>query len=170
MEEIFSSDSIFVTSIITNSSCNTTADGGVEITVTGGFPPYLIDWSTGDTSLIIKGFPVGSYSVQITDTAGCMQNESITIASESSNCLIIPTAFSPNSDGKNDVWLIEGLDVTLENNVAIYNRWGALLYQNSAYQNNWDGKISGKDLPTGGYFYIATIQEKSYSGPLAIIR
>jgi len=66
--------------------------------------------------------------------------------------------------------LIEGLDLNLENNVEIYNRWGALLYQNSAYQNNWDGKISGKDLPTGGYFYIATIQEKSYSGPLAIIR
>jgi gliding motility-associated-like protein len=45
-----------------------------------------------------------------------------------------------------------------------------MLYQNSAYQNDWDGKINGKDLPTSGYFYIVTIQEKSYSGPLAIIR
>ncbi len=170
MEQIISSDAIFVTSISTNSSCNTTADGGVEITVTGGSPPYLIDWSTGDTSLIIEGFPLGTYSVQITDTAGCMQNESITIASESNNCLIIPTAFSPNSDGKNDVWLIEGLDLTLENNVEIYNRWGALLYQNSAYQNDWDGKISGKDLPTNGYFYIVTISEQTYTGPVAIIR
>ena len=108
--------------------------------------------------------------MQITDAAGCMQNESITIASESSNCLIIPTAFSPNNDGKNDVWLIEGLDVTLENNVEIYNRWGALLYQNAAYQNDWDGKINGKDLPTSGYFYIVTISEQTYTGPLAIIR
>ena len=170
MEEIFSSDSIFVASIITNASCNTIADGGVEINVTGGLPPYLIDWSTGDTSLIIDGFPVGEYSVQITDTAGCLHNESITIASESSNCLVIPTAFSPNNDGKNDIWFIEGLDDSFENNVEIYNRWGALLYENSAYQNDWDGKVSGKDLPTGGYFYIATIQEKTYSGPLAIIR
>ena len=170
MEEIFSSDSIFITSIVTNSSCNTTADGGIEITVTGGLTPYSIDWSNGDTSLIIEDLPVGNYSVQITDAAGCVQNESITIASKSSNCLIIPTAFSPNSDGKNDVWLIEGLDLTLENNVEIYNRWGAMLYQNSAYQNDWDGKINGKDLPTSGYFYIVTIQEKSYSGPLAIIR
>ena len=59
MEEIFSSDSIFITSIVTNSSCNTTADGGVEITVTGGFPPYSIDWSTGDTSLLIEEFTCG---------------------------------------------------------------------------------------------------------------
>ena len=56
MEEIFSSDSIFVTSIVTNSSCNTAADGGVEITVNGGSPPYSIDWSTGDTSLIVEEF------------------------------------------------------------------------------------------------------------------
>ena len=170
MEEIFASDSISITSIVTNSSCNTAADGGVEITVTGGFPPYSIDWSTGDTSHTVESLPAGNYSVQITDAAGCMQKESIAIASESSNCLIIPTAFSPNSDGKNDVWLIEGLDVTLENNVEVYNRWGALLYQNAAYQNDWDGKISGKDLPTGGYFYIVTISEQTYTGPLAIIR
>ena len=170
MEEIFPSDSIFITSITTNSSCNTTADGGVEVAVTGGLPPYFVDWSTGDTSLLIEDLPAGNYSVQITDASGCIQNESITIASESSNCLIIPTAFSPNSDGKNDVWLIEGLDVTLENNVEIYNRWGAMLYQNAAYQNDWDGKISGKDLSTGGYFYIVTISEQTYTGPLAIIR
>jgi gliding motility-associated-like protein len=170
MEEIFPSDSIFITSIVTNSSCNTTADGGVEVAVTGGLPPYFVDWSTGDTSLLVEDLPAGNYSVQITDAAGCIQNESITIASESSNCLIIPTAFSPNSDGKNDVWLIEGLDVTLENNVEIYNRWGAMLYQNSAYQNDWDGKISGKDLSTGGYFYIVTVSEQTYTGPLAIIR
>ncbi len=170
MEEIFSSDSIFVTSIVTNSSCNTSADGGVEITVNGGSPPYSIDWSTGDTSLRVEDLPAGNYSVQIADAAGCVNNESINIASESSNCLIIPTAFSPNNDGKNDVWFIEGLDVTLENKVEVYNRWGALLYQNAAYQNDWDGKINGKDLPSSGYFYIVTITEQTYTGPLAIIR
>jgi len=170
IEEIFSSDSIFITSIITNSSCNTTTDGGIEIAVTGGTAPYSIDWDSGDTSLIIENIPSGIYSVQVIDAVGCAQNASVTIAAESSNCLIIPTAFSPNGDGKNDVWFIEGLDLTVENNVEIYNRWGALLYQNTAYKNDWDGKIKGKDLPTGGYFYITTIEEKTYTGPLAIIR
>ena len=170
MEEIFPSDSIIVAAIIRNASCDATANGEVEITINGGSPPYSIDWSTGDTSLLVEDLLAGNYSVQIADAAGCMRNESIIIGSESSNCLIIPTAFSPNGDGKNDFWFIEGLDVTLENKVEIYNRWGAILYQNSAYQNDWDGKINGKDLPTGGYFYIVTISEQTYTGPIAIIR
>jgi len=170
MEEIFSSDSILIASIVASSSCNTTADGSIEIAVTGGISPYTLEWDSGDTTLIIENTPAGIYSLQVTDAAGCILNESITVAAESSNCLIIPTAFSPNGDGKNDAWFIEGLDLTLENRVEIYNRWGAILYENYTYQNDWDGKFSGKDLPTGGYFYIVTIQEKTYTGPLAIIR
>ncbi len=63
---------------------------------------------------------------------------------------------SPNGDGKNDVWLIPGIEQYPNNVVQIFNRWGNLVYEQKGYTNNdpWTGQWNGKELPDGTYFYL----------------
>jgi gliding motility-associated-like protein len=90
---------------------------------------------------------------------------------------IIPTAFTPNNDGDNDVWELPYVDVLYpENQVFVYNRWGNLLYssQKGAYATNpWDGTFEGKPLPVGSYFYVIETNNPDYpkmNGQVSVIR
>ncbi len=88
--------------------------------------------------------------------------------------LIIPNVFSPNGDGKNDLFKISGSDITL-NNIKIYNRWGELLFETTQNNDGWDGKTNtGKDVTEGTYFYIISLKNKGkkeiYKGSLTLIR
>lgn len=68
--------------------------------------------------------------------------------------LIIPEAFTPNGNGKNDKWIIRGLAAYPENSVLIFNRWGSKVYEAMPYKNDWDGSgTGGIRLPSGSYFY-----------------
>lgn len=62
-------------------------------------------------------------------------------------------AFSPNGDGVNDTWIIEGVEDFPEALVRVYNRWGNLVLKTKAYQNDWAGTWAGKPLPDGTYFF-----------------
>jgi large repetitive protein len=75
----------------------------------------------------------------------------------------MPTAFSPNDDGENDVFkpflkadyfYIETYDF------KIFNRWGNLVFQSDAIQNGWDGTWVGKPLPSDVYVWQLIIRHK----------
>lgn len=90
---------------------------------------------------------------------------------------IIPTAFTPNNDGDNDVWELPYIDILFpENQVFVYNRWGNLLYtsKKGAYATlPWDGNFEGKPLPVGSYFYVIEFNHPDYpnaSGQVSVIR
>ncbi len=72
--------------------------------------------------------------------------------------VILPTAFTPDADNINDTWVIVDLDAVYpKNTVSIYNRWGDKLYESKTgdYTNSaWDGKLDGKAMPVGSYYYI----------------
>jgi gliding motility-associated-like protein len=71
------------------------------------------------------------------------------------NELIIPTLITPNLDGNNDFFVIRGIESIGKTSLTIFNRWGANLYSNDNYANDWDGKDnSGNLLPDDTYFYI----------------
>jgi len=79
----------------------------------------------------------------------------------------IPEGFSPNGDGINDLFIIRGIRYYPKNAFSIYNRWGNKVYEASPYQNTWDGEcteglgVGGDKLPTGTYFYILDLGDKS---------
>ena len=85
---------------------------------------------------------------------------------------------SPNGDGINDYWYIENIDNFPNNIVQIFNRWGTQVYIQIGYKNGvegkcWDGRVNGKDLPTGTYYYIINLYEskgKPRSGSVTIVR
>ena len=76
----------------------------------------------------------------------------------------IPNGFSPNTDGYNDTFVIEGLDQYPENEIIIFNRWGDEVFSAGPYLNDWEGtttneklKIAGDQVTEGTYFYILDI-------------
>jgi len=86
-----------------------------------------------------------------------------------------PNAFSPNGDGFNDTWKMEGFKLFNTVSVKIFNRWGQLVFESSDPNAEWDGtNKKGKDLPVGTYYYIIDYSTDSYSkkisGPITIIR
>ncbi len=70
------------------------------------------------------------------------------------------TGFSPDGDGVNDTYVIpeieENPELYPDNEFIVFNRWGQIVYQESPYQNQWDGTLldTGTPLPAGTYYYI----------------
>jgi gliding motility-associated-like protein len=81
--------------------------------------------------------------------------------------ILIPEAFTPDGDGINDEFVIEGIELYPNNTIAIFNRWGVLVYEASNYQNNWDGStqsnftLGGDDLPTATYYYVFDTKDEN---------
>jgi gliding motility-associated-like protein len=82
---------------------------------------------------------------------------------------------SPNGDGVNDEWIIDGIDAFPNNRVVVYNRWGDIVFEGDNYDNTnikWEGtQIDGSEAIPGTYFYqIDLITGPSYSGWIELIR
>lgn len=90
--------------------------------------------------------------------------------------LNIPSTFSPNGDGINDYWIIQGVVDFPTSELSVFNRWGSLVYHKKPYDNTWDGKAStnvmgAKELPEGTYFYILVLDGmKTLKGSVYIKR
>jgi len=76
--------------------------------------------------------------------------------------LNVPEAMTPNGDGLNDYFVIEGLENYTDNHLIIFNRWGGKVFEVTNYQNNWGGlnnqtgSAGDEKLPAGIYYYILT--------------
>lgn len=80
---------------------------------------------------------------------------------------------SPNGDGRNDAFQIEGIQKYPNNTLLIYNRWGNEVVNIKNYQNDWQGTWNNKDLPDGVYFYLLRDEDKGeviLTGYLQILR
>ncbi len=83
------------------------------------------------------------------------------------------TALSPNGDGRNDVFIIDGLQNYPNNSVCIFNRWGNQVLNVKNYQNDWSGTWNGVNLPDGTYYYIVRDESNKailLTGYLQILR
>ncbi|MCC6369753.1 MAG: gliding motility-associated C-terminal domain-containing protein [Bacteroidia bacterium] len=113
-----------------------------------------------------------TYTVALSYGNGCLVSDTMQVFLYPA--IIINNGFSPNNDGKNDVWLIDNLEQFPDNTVEIYNRWGDLLFSSVGYQVPFNGKYKGNDLPVGTYYYVIHLNHpaypKPYTGPLTIFR
>lgn len=97
------------------------------------------------------------FKVTITDlNTGCEVESFKRIKVFEINCdkpdIFIPTAFTPNRDGQNDVLLVRGTNLD-EIDLSIYNRWGELIFNTTNILTGWDGTYQGKDLDPGVFVY-----------------
>ncbi|MEZ5043087.1 MAG: gliding motility-associated C-terminal domain-containing protein [Saprospiraceae bacterium] len=124
-----------------------------------------------------------TYQITIIDEVGCEIQAFIKVIVEevlSTNApaslygLDPPNAFSPNNDGKNDLFEIKGLERFPQASLLVVDRWGKVVFQTNHYNNDWDGQsLSGKALLEGTYYYLLYLDvsnSKMVSGNVAIIR
>ena len=95
----------------------------------------------------------GMHTVTVNDLRGCGSvTEEIVVVG-------FHKFFTPNGDGSNDEWHIEGIS-NLENpEVFIYDRYGKLLYRLNNQNIGWDGTMNGKDLPSSDYWFKLTYED-----------
>ncbi len=123
-------------------------------------------WKWGDglqteqaTDTIHKYWQSGTYSVKhIAAPYGPCSDTTIkqvTISQEASEALEAPNVFSPNGDGVNDKFTIQGLKGCEDYTLYVYNRWGTEVYKASGNDLAWDGRAQGSNnrLSSGTYFY-----------------
>jgi gliding motility-associated-like protein len=136
-------------------------------------------WSTNDITKTITAFNEQKKQeiwVEVTNEYGCISSDTIIIdLCNDSEFLVIPTAFTPNDDGVNEVWAVDNLFVFDEVTVDIFNRWGVLVFHSKGYDSSqyWDGKDkNGNELPMDSYYYVIDFHngEKPKIGNVTIIR
>ena len=112
------------------------------------------------------------YTVTVVDANGCTNSDTVTVFIYPE--IRIPNGFSPNGDGKNDVWEIDFIYQFPDCEVEVYNRWGERLFYSKGYSVPFNGQYKGKDLPVGTYYYIINLNHPAYpdayTSPLTIFR
>lgn len=110
------------------------------------------------------------YVLTVTSDQGCVTTDDMIVTLLKTP--VIPNIFSPNGDGIHDKWVIEFLESYPGCTVQLYNRYGQAIYKIVNYTTPWDGRINGKDVPVGTYYYIIDPKNgrKPITGYLDIIR
>jgi len=136
---------------------------------TGSGEMVLIDTTTEreyahqlpDTSL------TGCYAVQAEDEAGNLGPVSAKVCVEDCPQYVLPTAFTPNGDGQNDIYTpIKPYRLVVRVDMQIFNRWGDLVFETDDPEINWDGVDfkNDKELDTAIFYYVCKIFINSLDG------
>jgi gliding motility-associated-like protein len=131
---------------------DTTVCNGNTITLEAVNQASSYLWQDGTN---LSGHPVqqsGNYSVQVTNVCGSAEASIRVIFSECSSFLDVPSAFSPNDDGLNDVLFAVGRNVD-QVNFVIFDRWGQIVFETNTLSMGWNGKLRGRDLEPGVFVY-----------------
>ena len=146
--------------------CSKSEDGRIRLRVNGGNPfddggePYYsYNWSVPSDANAdsLDGLDPGVYFYTVTDKSGCHVRDSILLIAEQDICIDIPSAFTPNGDGVNDIWEIRYIDAYYPNaKMEIFDRYGRLVYVSSRGYMSWDGRKDGKFVAVDSYYYVLT--------------
>lgn len=103
------------------------------------------------------------YKVRVSDSAGCFGDDDIkVIVFKTGPDIFIPTGFTPNGDGTNEIAMPVLVGMKELTYFRIYNRWGQMVYSTSEIGKGWDGTFGGKPQPSGTYVFAA--QAVDYTG------
>jgi len=109
----------------------------------------------------------GCYRITAFDTNGNESKPSAQVCSVNCPVYELPNAFTPNDDGKNDVYRPRKSCFITSVDFKVFSRWGQLVFQTVDPAINWNGtQQQGQRLPAGTYFYVCTVFESGPDGPI----
>jgi len=113
-----------------------------------------------------------AYNYLLCNSAGCDSTlVTILVLCESSGELAFYSGFSPNNDGVNDMFYVQGVESFPNNVLCVFNRWGNRVYYKEGYDNTFDGTWQNTRLADGTYFYTFDDGNGNrYSGYVQIAR
>ncbi len=125
-----------------------------------GIKPVLLDagpassylWNTGETTRQISIKESGVFHVKASN-GECTTSDSVMVHPQHLLPIYMPSAFSPNNDGHNDVFdIVTRLEIS---EISIYNRWGQQIHKSIQSPFTWDGTFQGEPCQVGAYMVIA---------------
>jgi gliding motility-associated-like protein len=144
-------------SIAIGSSVSLIASGGVSYIWTPAENLSCISCPNPDASPQVTT----TYLVVGTDSKGCTGSATVTVKVDDNYVIYIPTAFSPNNDGENDILYVRGRGIS-EMNIVIFNGWGEKVFESDSQLVGWDGTRNGAELNSGVFVY--QLNGKYYNG------
>jgi len=140
--------------IIQGAPTTLTASGSTNYVWT---PTTNLNPTTGNT-VVASPTITTTYCVEVSDNNGCKDTACVTVTVElpcpENENLDVPNAFSPNKDGVNDEFCLQGWESCIENfSILIYNRWGEKVYESKDPNFCWDGTYRGKELDAQVFVY-----------------
>jgi len=121
----------------------------------------------------------GLYNFRVTNTSGCSKDTSIALVENipigGCNDIFIPNAFTPNSDGRNDLFTITLSSAFKNVQLQIFDRWGNVVCHAKGNTVSWDGNFKGTQQPVGIYVYTLLLTgpngvQKNLKGTLSLLR
>jgi gliding motility-associated-like protein len=94
------------------------------------------------------------YVLMAIDDYGCLGQDSVLVTVVAYTVLDIPTAFSPDGNGVNDLFrIVRYLNIAKLREFSVYNRWGNLVFSTTDIAQGWDGRMNGIEQPLGVYVW-----------------
>ncbi|MGZ8537168.1 MAG: PKD domain-containing protein, partial [Flavisolibacter sp.] len=155
-----------------------TVNAGTDVEIPGGSPYQLSAVGSQDVSswlwspsvhLSCSNCPSPlatpkmqtAYVVHVKNIWGCSASDTMIIKIKCAvSNVFIPNSFTPDQDGKNDLFYIKGSGVNVIKHFRIYNRWGRVIFEKENFGIDdpafaWDGRFNGIPAETGTYVYFA---------------
>jgi gliding motility-associated-like protein len=124
-----------------------------------GVADLVYQWSTGANTHLITATASGIYWVDVSNACYAHSDSiRLTFSSDSAGPFI-PSAFTPNGDGLNDVLRIEGLREDVGFQMRIFDRWGMMVYESTDPMAGWDGKFHGVAAQEGVYALLVQVTD-----------
>ncbi len=175
-QELLFGENVTLAPIVTNAQ-------GIE-------PDWEYQWDLNDSvylnclqcsSVRVRGLEFDrSFEIHVTDTAGCTASDFVNVFIRKERQVHIPTGFSPNSDGQNDLLLVHGKTGTKVIDFSVYDRWGELVYKTGGFEVNdetmgWDGTFRGKEMNAGVFVWRVEVEfidgrTGAYDGQTVLVR
>jgi gliding motility-associated-like protein len=143
---------------------DTIAHAGDQFHLLAVSPGISYNWSpaTGLSSTVIPDPVVTTgitgnemqYEVVAEDAEGCKAEGYVRIRIYKGPEIYVASGFTPNGDGKNDMFTPVPVGIHHYNYFRVFNRWGQQLFSTSRMNAGWDGKLGGKEQAAGSYIWM----------------
>jgi gliding motility-associated-like protein len=166
----------------TDPTCKKLNGGEIMVSITGSQSPY--QFKSGNTvypnGTTIRNLSKGDYTLFILNNDNCEIDTSIVkldlVVTADCNYIHVPSAFTPNGDGLNEIFRSFTGEAITDFQLAVYNRAGQLVYSGNDKNKGWDGKINGLIQPNDVYVWMIRYKtmgdsnEKLLKGIVLLVR
>ncbi len=132
---------------------------GLSLTLTPNVNDVIYKWQNGSSEEQYIVRSSGRYHVAVSNSCDTT-SDSILIAQGSCH-VYIPSAFTPNNDGLNDVFRVMGTELIEQFDLRIFDRNGMLVFQTADKGAAWNGEFKGKKMANRVYVYLLQYKENS---------
>ncbi|MFT3945847.1 MAG: gliding motility-associated C-terminal domain-containing protein [Agriterribacter sp.] len=144
--------------VISGSNFTLSTNADVDYEIFSWSPAAMFTNQTAKTQTAALKDSSATFTVVAVSEDGCTDTASVKVnLAGNAKDLFIPNAFTPNHDGRNDVFKVYGTTVTGAE-IRIYTQWGALIYETNDNTKGWDGTSKGIAQPVGPYIYVVKVR------------